>query len=311
MINKAIISEIRKHAYIIKHDKNTIHAATDNCIIQLNKKEALQVDPYILDKDSKFTGNLLSIEEVAKVDDMTAKGKTVLFHADKISQVVNCASIDEARPILTLVKFETETIIATDSYKLRTAITSHGFTGEYPARALQVAIKATKYKKDNLVTVVQDENKNLVFFDAFGNVKISIPDKAKTDQYPNWQQLMPTEKGEAMMLPQFKQENNPYGRRNDLMVVFKEGKPYLFSGQYYETKCIKPLEGMFPKTFDRYMLNYRYLCEATAGMKNVTISFSGHTKPVMFLDANNDTCSIIMPIRSDKIETMIDSIVPF
>lgn len=314
MITKAITNELRRHAFHIKHNADTIDVRTDYYEVQLDKKATLAVDPYFLDADSKFVKHTLVIEQVHVKDDISkisTKGKPVLFLAPKLSHVAQCAATDEARPVITSVKFENDKIVATDSYKLRTAITSHKFSGEYNAKAIQLAIKATATKKDNLIAVTQDSRNSLVFFAIDNTFKMVIPDQTKADSYPKWEELMPSEPGEAMMMPALKQESNPYGSRGTLCVVFKEGKGYLFSDQSVMAKCIKPIEGMFPKTFDRYMLNYQYLREATQGMKNVMISFSGHTRPVMFVDAINDGCSIVMPIRADHIETMIDLIVPF
>lgn len=309
MITKQTLNQLRRDAYCIQKNKskNTILVKTDKYEASLDMAQALDADPYFLDPETKWASTFKGITD-ADCNEPCSRtiSKTSFIDKNALFQVAQCAGTDETRPVLTLVKFEENEIVATDSYKLRSAITSHGFTGQYNAQALLFAVKATTSKKDTSVEI-RRYGQDLMFFSDTGDCKIFIRHNDHGG-YPNWRMLIPGEPGQAVVLPTLKQIANPYGSRSEVCVLFVEGKGYLFSSAGYSAKRIGMLDKQFPKTLDRYVLNYGYLQDAIAGMKNVLISFSEQTKPIMFLDATNKGCSIIMPIRCSEMEPMVDSV---
>lgn len=300
-LNKTLLSKLKREATIIIVGSEIITFTGDNYAAYVVKQAALQIDPFIIDPNSKFNRRFVGIVESNDLDAaLSDQGRSIKFDAKRLAALAACASTDEARPILASVEFDGSNAVATDSYKLLT-YKFEGLNGRYSAKALSFAAKSFKRSGEVHGEVMADNS--LAFYDM--NIRVILKDLRSQGDYPNWSALFPTPVNPVKVnlgdLPKF---SNPYGSNSQRHLVILDSRAYVYGfGDGSGGAIIGELPGHWPIVDDSehvQTINLDHFSKAVAAFDgSFTYDTAGVLKPIVL--TNGDVRAMVMPIRTDKL----------
>ena len=300
-LNKTLLSKLKREAHRILVGREVITFEAEEYTCYVDKANALDVDAFIVDSNSKFGRHFVGLVDSNDNDDAIGGnyGRSIEFDAKQIAAVTGCASADAARPILQGVEFDGHNMTATDSYKLLT-YKFEGLTGRYDAKSLALAAKHFKLSQDRLLAEVMPDN-GLKFW--FNNVVMVIKDRRDSGDFPNWPQLIPSEVSPVnIIMGDIPKVTNPFGSKSELMVKLFDGGAHIYAfGGNDGRAIVASLPGEWPVTGeDNCSLNFEHFAKAIAGFDGVfTIDCIDPLKPLTFKGRHNGI-ALLMPIRTDQ-----------
>ena len=250
---------------------------------------------------TKFTLQVLDVEEFPKPDEDYAGWAEVDFPGDSLKRLINkmafCTSKDESKPVFKGIKFSPENVTSSDTHRLAQLDVATGADAIIPGKLMQELAKiphqdAKAYIGENRVVFFVGGYKVYLSllngkYPDMGNI---VPEKSKTEVMTDKEQLLQI-LGRAAVIAK---DHNKL-----IEVTITQGLLKVEARSdtgHVEDEMEVDVKG---EEVDRIYLNLNYLQEGVRSTEgdNVRIDFNGDVGPVIIKEA--DYINLILPIKKE------------